>query len=151
MRIQLPRLVLDEPGSPAVMSNGQSMAIYLGYKVPENTPLTRLEVVVGQQQVLFGTEVEAGVYLSAVWAESWATYCKFPGKFFERTPEGVIYCCTFNFDDYAQAALERYMGEKICSDARNPELDNHQLLRTLLNPDIHHSLVRIRYYFLVKQ
>jgi hypothetical protein len=149
MPIRLPRLVYDTTEAMAVQANAPLMATYLGHKEPSSTTLTQLQVLNDENDILFETEVKEGVYASAVWAEGWVTYLKLPGKTVERTPQGKILCCTFYFDDYAQVALERYMGKRVCDDARNPGLTNHPFVRTLLNPDIKRSLMRIRYFHIV--
>jgi len=130
----------------AVIINGSVLATWLGYKTPAGSPVNTIEVIDGQDCLIFQVDVDSSSRLSAIWVESWAVYRLISGSK-AGTTDGSLYVTVFDFDDFAQAALELYMGDWVCTDARNPELRNHKFVRTLLNAD---GPVRIRYYYTVK-
>lgn len=147
MRMRLPQMSPDFDETLAVVINGSVLATWLGYKTPADTSVNTIEVIDSQDCLVFSVTVDQHSLLSAVWVETWAIYRHISGSLVSTTTDGNLYRNMFDFDDVARAALEMYMGERVCTDARNHELDTHKFVRTLLNAD---GPVRIRYYYTIR-
>ena len=114
----------DECGAQcAVIYNGPEVAAQLGYYEPSKTQIATLKVILADGTVLFEDEVGDGKYLSAIWVEGWLAY------------RNLGLADRVEFDLYAKSCLMKYMGVKVCRDARNEDLQNHPFVRALLNAD----------------
>jgi len=112
-------------GKLAVHVNGAGLARELKYSDPSECRIAEMQIITTKdEEILLDVKVEEGKYLSAIWVE-------YQHKMLDnREPLDSIL-----IDDAARDELKAYMGEKISSDAVNPELKNHDFVRTLLSTD----------------
>ncbi|MFM2424263.1 MAG: hypothetical protein RLZZ70_654 [Candidatus Parcubacteria bacterium] len=110
--------------SAAVLPNSEAIARKLGYAQVDQAAIAALIVYHDGVEVFRG-EVEDGMYRSAIFVEAWMAYRGY----------GRGQTNTLVFDTIAILALERYVGNRVWTEASDQTTTAHPFVRSIMAGD----------------